>query len=239
MVPGELSSAELAGRTAVVIDVLRAASTIVQALGSGASGIYPVASVEEAIKLANSLGRDDVLLCGEKRCLPIEGFDLGNSPREFTPEVVAGKALVMNTTNGTHALSLAGGAERVLVASFLNLQAVARELAREGADVVVVCAGREGRFTLEDAVCAGVLVDRVEGCADSCEFNDAALAARALAEKFEPGPGMFAGTAAGRMIVEAGLGDDLAVCAEIDRFDLVPVLEDRQIRLLELTSSEV
>jgi hypothetical protein len=121
LTPGEISPSEITDRTVVVIDILRASTTIVEALSAGAKSIYPVASIEEALRLANTFGRDEVLLCGERRCLPIEGFDLGNSPREFTAERVAGKTLVMSTTNGTNVMSLTTGATRVYIASLLNL----------------------------------------------------------------------------------------------------------------------
>ena len=157
----EADGAVLQDHTAVVVDVLRASSTIVAALAAGAHAIYPVVSTEEAIKLATSLGREDALLAGERRGLKVEGFDLGNSPREFTPETVGGKRVVMSTTNGTRALVAVAGAERVLVASFLNLSAVAAACA-DAERLAVVCAGREGRFSIDDAVCAGMLLGRLK-----------------------------------------------------------------------------
>jgi 2-phosphosulfolactate phosphatase len=235
--PGELQGADVAGRTVVVIDVLRATTTIAEAFAAGARAVYPVASVEEAARLASTLGRDEVLLCGERRCLPIEGFDLGNSPREFTSERVAGKALVMSTTNGTYAISLATGAERVITASFANLGAVAAAIAGD-TDVVIVCAGRQGRFALEDAVCAGLLLEALAGPGGSApEGGDAVDAARSLAGSFAPTREMLANTAAGRDLIDAGLGDDLELCARIDRLDLVPVIRDRHIELLETAAA--
>lgn len=230
LTPGEVAPADTADRLVVVIDVLRATSTIVEAIGAGAKAIYPVGSIEEAIRLANSLGRDEVLLCGERKCLPIEGFDLGNSPAEFTAERVAGKTLVMSTTNGTTAMSLAPGAARVLIASPLNLSAVVDEIARADADPVLVCSGRERHFGLEDAVFAGQLAMRVMAARPGeWEQNDGARAAITLAERFSLDAELFASTAAGRGIVAAGLGDDLAFCAQVDRHAVVPVFQDRQI----------
>ena len=127
----------------VVIDVLRATSSMVEALVNGAQGVYPAPSTEEAIKLASSLGREDTILCGEARGLMIEGFDLGNSPQEFSAERVAGKRLVMSTTNGTRAFFLVEDAVRVLACSFMNLSAVAAA-AMEADSIVVVCAGMGG-----------------------------------------------------------------------------------------------
>jgi 2-phosphosulfolactate phosphatase len=232
LTPGEVTPAELAGRTVVVLDVLRATSTIVEALSAGAKAIYPVASIEDALRLANSFGREEVLLCGERRCLPIEGFDLGNSPREFTPDRVAGKTLVMTTTNGTHAMMLAAGAERVLIGSLLNLDAIVEDLASSEEDPAIICAGRERFFAMEDAVCAGAMAARLmEVRPGDWAVNDGAMAAIALAERFGTGVDLFEAVGAGKLLLNANLEADLAVCAERNRRGLVPVLHDRHIML--------
>ncbi|HEX2202339.1 MAG TPA: 2-phosphosulfolactate phosphatase [Longimicrobium sp.] len=231
--PGELLPGDVSERTAVVIDVLRASSTIVEALSAGAKTLYPVPSIEEALRLANTLGREEVLLCGERKCLPIEGFDLGNSPAEFTPERVGGKTLVMSTTNGTATMTAASPAARVVIASWLNLTVVVDDLVRAGGDPVFICAGREGRFGLEDAVCAGKLAAGVMAALsdETWELNDGALAALALAERYDDPEALFRESAAGKQLVDAGLEDDLPFCAQTDRHDVVPVLHDRQITL--------
>src|SRR5690606_35519437 len=232
LTPGELSPADILDRPVVVIDILRATTCIVQALSAGAKSIYPVASIEEALRLANTFGRDDVLLCGERKCLPIEGFDLGNSPREFVRERVAGKTLVMSTTNGTHVISLTGGAERVVIASLLNLKAVVDELARLEAEPVLVCAGRDKHFALEDAACAGLLASRLmEARPGEWTLNDGAQAALALAREFPPEEALFRRTASGRTVESAGLEADLEFCARVDTHDIVPVLHERTITL--------
>lgn len=232
LTPGEVVPGEIAGRTVVVLDVLRATTTIVEALSAGAKAIYPVASIEDALRLANNFGRDEVLLCGERRCLPIEGFDLGNSPREFTPERVAGKTLVMSTTNGTHALTLTAGAARVLIGALVNLDAVVEELVGAEADPVFLCAGRERFFAMEDAVCAGAMAARLmELRPGEWTLNDGARAALALVERFGADEDLFASVRAGKLLLEAGLEADLAVCAERNRHNLVPVLHDRHVTL--------
>jgi 2-phosphosulfolactate phosphatase len=233
LTPGELVPADLADRAVVIIDTLRASSTIVHALAEGAKAIYPVASIEEALRLANTFGRDEVLLCGERRCLPIEGFDLGNSPREFTTARVGGKTLVMSTTNGTAAIAAATGAQRIIIGSPLNLGTVAAELARTGAEPVLLCAGRERRVALEDAATAGLIVQRLmESTPVQWELNDGALAALALAREFGVSARLFATTAGGRSIAEAGLAEDLEFCAQVDLHDLLPVLHERHITVL-------
>lgn len=223
--PGDLSDV-----TAVVLDVIRATSTIVEALANGARAIYPTASTEEAIRLASSLGREDTLLCGERKGLKIEGFDLGNSPREFGSEVVKGKRLVMTTTNGTRAFGACAGADRILAASFLNLSAVAGALG--GTErIALVCAGREDRFSLDDAVCAGHLLRSVRDRGGvELDLDDAGRAALELAGGYPPDAAFLAGTAAGRALVEVGLEADLPFCAQLDRHALVPEMDDGMIR---------
>jgi 2-phosphosulfolactate phosphatase len=232
MTPAEAIPAEVAGRTVVVIDVLRASSSIVEAMASGARTIFPVASIEEAIRLANTLGRDQVLLCGERRSLTIEGFDLGNSPGEFTPARVAGKTLVMTTTNGTSSMAAAGGASRVIVGSLLNLSAVVADLVSSGAEPVFLCSGREGRFGLDDAVTAGTMIAALQDALPDAEWtmNDGARAALALGRAWSGDLlALFADTAAGRQLADAGLEADLAFCAQTDLRDVLPLFHDRSI----------
>ena len=226
----QVDPAVVAGRAAVVIDVIRATSTIAEALANGASAVYPTDSTEDALKLRASLGADDTLLCGERKGLKVEGFDLGNSPREFTCEVVKGKRLVMSTTNGTRAFLAAAGASKVVSASFMNLGAAAAAVAgSEG--VVIICAGKDDDFSLDDVVCAGQVAGRLQelGSGDVV-LNDAALAAVALAERFPPSAEFLGSTAAGMALLDIGLGEDLAVCAQVDRHALVPEMSDRIIR---------
>jgi 2-phosphosulfolactate phosphatase len=234
MTPAEAIPAEVAGRTVVVIDVLRASSSIVEAMASGARTIFPVASIEEAIRLANTLGRDGVLLCGERRRLTIEGFDLGNSPGDFTPERVGGKTLVMTTTNGTASMAAAAGAGRVIVGALLNLDAVVEDLVRTGAEPVFLCSAREGRFGLDDAVTAGRMIGALVEALPKVEWtmNDGARAALALGRAWAgDAEALFAETAAGRQLADVGLEADLAFCAQTNLRDVVPVLQDRSITL--------
>lgn len=219
------------GTTAVVIDVIRATSTIMEALANGARAVYPVASTEEAVQLAASLGREDALLCGERKGVMIEGFDLGNSPREYTSERVAGKHLVMTTTNGTRAFMAVQGADRVLAASFLNISAAVAAV--KGAErLLVVCAGKEDRFSMDDAVCAGMIIRRVlEARGGGGSLNDAGRAAVLLAAGREATVEFLASTAAGAALLEVDLQEDLPFVAQVDRHGLVPEMDDRVIRL--------
>ncbi len=237
--PVAVETSLVEGRVAVVIDVIRATSTMVEALANGARGIFPTVSTEEAVKLASSLGREDALLCGERKGLRVEGFDLGNSPAEFTREVVEDKQLVMSTTNGTRALVAAEDADRILVASFLNLSAVVTAL-REVDELVIVCAGKEDRFSLDDALCAGMLIrklkegegaDLFHAAADGVGMNDGARVALDLARKYSPDAAFLETTAAGAALVEVDLASDLELVAVLDRHPLVPEMKERRIGL--------
>ncbi len=239
----EAESMDMVGKVAVVIDVIRASTVIVEALSRGARAIYPTVATEDAIALAQTLGRDEALLCGERRGLRVDGFDLGNSPRDFSAERVRGKQLVMSTTNGTRSLRACQGARRVFILAFTNVQAVVERvsaLAEEARTlkVVVVCAGKEGRFALDDAVCAGLLIDGLrqsvgEGTAaePTVMLDEGSTVAVHLAEAFPVTEQFLQTTAAGSALMEIGLGEDLAWCARLNQATVVPEMEDRVIRL--------
>ncbi|NNM32574.1 MAG: 2-phosphosulfolactate phosphatase [Gemmatimonadetes bacterium] len=227
--PSNVDDGDVEGRVAVVIDVIRATTCIAEAMANGATTIFPTASIEEATKLGASLDRDRTLLCGERKGVAIDGFDLGNSPAEFTAERVSGKQLVMTTTNGTRAFLSAEDADRILSACFQNLTAVVDAIGTDQ-DLAVVCAGKEDQFSLDDVVCAGHIIRRVmERLPDPPGLNDAAGAALTLAERFEPTAEFLARTAAGQALVQVGLESDLPLCAEVDKHTIVPKMYDRRI----------
>ena len=227
----EVDPSALAGTTVVVVDPIRATTSIVEALAHGAGGIYPTGSTEDAVRLAASLGREDTLLCGERKGIKVEGFDLGNSPGEFTEEAVGGMKLVMSTTNGTRALPTAAEAEREGVCAFANLSAVAAAVSADD-EVIILCAGREDRFAIDDALCAGYVVQKlVEAADEEPDLDDSAQAAKALAEGLTLSRELLEHSAAGRATAEIGLADDLDICSDIDRHDIVPVVHDQAITL--------
>ncbi|MGH7671950.1 MAG: 2-phosphosulfolactate phosphatase, partial [Gemmatimonadales bacterium] len=218
--PLGLNAGDLSGRGVVVIDVLRATSSIVTALASGAKAVVPAATSEEAVRLTANLERDGIVLAGERRMLKIEGFGLGNSPREMTPEAVGGKTVFLSTTNGTPALVVAQGGDPVLVAAALNFSAVAERahavFAQRG-DLVIICAGRERQFALEDAYTAGRLIKAVKKGVRKLALNDAAQVALDLAAQQGGWRDAFAASDAARQLAEVGLGDDVTFCAQPDR----------------------
>lgn len=230
--PLGLNAGDVSGRGVVVIDVLRATSSIVTALAAGAKAVVPAATSEEAVRLTANLERDGIVLAGERRLFKIEGFGLGNSPREMTPEAVGGKTVYLSTTNGTPALVVAQGGDPVLVAAALNFSAVAERahavFAQRG-DLVIICAGREKQFALEDAYTAGRLIKTVKKGVRKLALNDAAQVALDLAAQQGGWRDAFAASDAARQLAEAGLGDDVTFCAQPDRVAVVPVYADRRI----------
>ena len=158
--PGVIGAADMQGRTVVVIDVLRASTTIAVALHHGARAVLPAGSTEEALRIAQNLERDDVVLAGERKSQRIPGFALGNSPSECTPEAVQGKTVVLTTSNGSPALIAAQAAREVIVGAAVNFGAVVercRSQLDQHGDLLILCAGQERRFALEDAFAAGRL----------------------------------------------------------------------------------
>lgn len=155
MLPELVEPGMLVGGVAVVIDVLRASTTIIHALASGANGVLPCETVDEAREVAAGLVAGEALLGGERGGMRIEGFDLDNSPLRYTRHKVAGKTIVFTTTNGTRALRACAAAARVLIGAFVNRAALARVLREDGRPVHLVCAGTEGQLTAEDILFAG------------------------------------------------------------------------------------
>jgi 2-phosphosulfolactate phosphatase len=235
--PSELEIVPVHNRSTVVVDVLRSGSTVATAIHNGARAVVPAASIEEALRIANSIGREDVLLCGERQGIRIEGFDLGNSPAEFSGGVVGDRTIVMTTTNGTNVLTSLSAARAVYVGALVNLTAVAKRLKQDDSEPLIVCAGRGGRVSVEDALCAGLLVeaylkrDRRKGSAKTAaELGDGAVAALALAREHAPVSARFLReTAAGRALEKIGQGGDIKLCGNVDAIPEVPVLRERQI----------
>lgn len=157
----QASACNMHGVTAVVVDVLRATTTMTVALHNGARRIIAVRTPDEAFAIKHS-STDDVLLGGERNADMIAGFDLDNSPRRYSSDIVRGKSIVMTTTNGTQAINACSDAKRILIASFLNVQKTIEQLSDDD-EIVIVCSGTEGHFTMEDGLCAGCIVSHLHG----------------------------------------------------------------------------
>ncbi|MFK8112570.1 MAG: 2-phosphosulfolactate phosphatase [Rubripirellula sp.] len=217
---------------AVVIDVLRATSVMSSALNAGAEQVITCKEVEAAKRFASERSPRP-LLCGERECKPISGFDLGNSPAEYQPPVVAGRTLVMTTTNGTSAIDAATEAAEVITASFLNLSAVVQKLS-VAKNIHLVCAGTNGQITAEDTLLAGAIIAQLNE-AETVEYeDDDSLLALALWEAWfpespavdNPSPKRLSTklreTRGGRNLLRVGYEKDLDRCSAVDTITLVP-----------------
>lgn len=202
--------------TAIVVDVLRATSTIAQALAAGYRRVLSCQEVEEAMALREAEGGG--VLAGERKCVRIPGFDLGNSPQEFLEP--AGETLILTTTNGTRALvAAAESCGRVFAGSLLNLGAVVEAARSAGEDIAIVCAGVLGEFALDDAYCAGRIAELLGGSP-----TDAAEAAMRLRRSFASGEEGLGASQSARNLAAAGLESDISWCARENVLDVVPVL---------------
>jgi 2-phosphosulfolactate phosphatase len=231
LVPELIPAGALAGGVAVVIDVLRATTTIVHALAAGCTAVRPCLEVEEARELAGGMRVGRVLLGGERGGSPLPGFDVGNSPGSLTPQLCRGTTLVLTTTNGTRALLRAADAARVLVAAFVNYSAVCEQLRQDARPVHIVCAGVEGQVSLEDSLLAGALVDYLCQVAE-VQLNDGA---RLAWDCFENHGKVLLGalevSTGGAILRALGYDDDVRAAALVDRFALVPELRRDPLRV--------
>jgi 2-phosphosulfolactate phosphatase len=208
-----LDTAHLRASACAVIDVIRATSTIVTALAHGALGVQPVATVADAFALKE--GHSKALLAGERGGRALPGFDLGNSPEDFTAGRVQGRPILLTTTNGTQALAACRGARAVVAGSLLNLEAVAVRLREIGPPWILVCAGCNGEFGVDDAVVAGALAEALDQDHPLVSLYHSVR--RDLAET-------LLGSAGGRELLKVGLEKDTRFCAQLNLFPIVPTL---------------
>ena len=226
--PGVLST-----RSVVVLDILRATSVIVQALAQGAKEFIPARTVEEAFDVKRRFPPETTFLGGEKDTRPIEGFDLGNSPREYVTEKIRDKRIILRTTNGSQAFHLVSSAREVMVGSFFNVEATARRCVEFGLNLLILPSGDEGTFSLEDTVCGGMIIDRILRIkGKEVTLTDASNAALILFKRFENNlVEVFHLSHHGNKLISLGRDEDLPYCAQTDTISMVPIFKNGVIRL--------
>lgn len=229
-----ISEGDVQDRTVVVIDVLRACSTIVTALDRGARAVMPVLDMAQAGKIASNLDPDVYRLGGERGGERIEGYHLGNSPREYTQKVVEGRDIILNTTNGTRALEQAKEADHLVAACFLNAGRVA-DFVREHADAVtIVCAGRQNRLALEDTLCAGLILDRLWNGDEPYPVTDSAHTAYTLYHTDrEDLDNALRGANHAERLVSKDFDKDLDYCFQVDALPVLPYYTENRLLLYD------
>ncbi|MCM3627337.1 2-phosphosulfolactate phosphatase [Paenibacillus glycanilyticus] len=226
----EASSAQFVHKTAIIIDVLRATSSIITALAAGSSGVVPVETVMEA----RSAQQEGDLLCGERFCKKIPGFDLGNSPDEFLMNAIKDRRVILTTTNGTRAIHKSTKADTVLVAALLNASACSKAAVELRRDVVILCAGSQDEFAIEDGICAGLLLSRMQAiCSAPLEIDDFGLAMLSLYhDRATDIKEAIRSGATGKRLIKLGMSRDIDLCSEIDTYSGVPRLHANGDQLL-------
>ena len=220
-------------KTTVVIDVLRASSTIITALSNGAREVIPVASVDFAVKLSGGMFGGQTLLGGERNTKMIEGFALGNSPFEYSNNVIGNKYIVFYSTNGSKAIVKAKYSENLFVSSFNNLGAVADNLAKLNNDIEILCAGNNNRFSLEDSACAGMLIEEMRKKEVDVELSDSSLAALALYNEFGTNIlEMLKHSEHGKKLLENGFERDLEYCSKYSVTSTIPTFDGNTLKIL-------
>lgn len=238
--PAEIMDDDIRNCIVVVIDVLRSSATITTALANGAREVIPVSTPAEAGELAVRLDKAGSLMGGEREGRQIEGFDLGNSPAEYTEELVAGKTVFFSSTNGTPAILRVKNANRVIIGGFNNLSTVLEYLLHQRKDTMIVCAGRSGQFSLEDFVCAGSMIVGLMGHVTAAEhtYNDAAIAA---AELYRRNMNLLIDVMRrsehGKRLIAIGYAKDLNYCTQLDSHNVLPLYVEGKIRGLKTDAS--
>lgn len=220
-------------KTTVVIDVLRATTTIITALSNGAKEIIPVGSIEFAMKVSGDSFGGHTLLAGERNTKKIDGFTLGNSPLEYSKEIINGKSIVLFTTNGSKAIVKSKYSNQLFIAAFLNVASIAKKLTEECKEVEILCSGNNGLFSFEDSVCAGNLISELKLLIENIEFDDASKTCLLLYEKNKDRIGeMLKETEHGKKLVENGYIDDIEFASQKNIIDIIPYFEKGIIKSL-------
>jgi len=231
--PGSIDELYFTGKTTVVIDVLRASTTIVEALKNGAKDVVPVSKIEFAVKISGGMFGGQTLLCGERNTKKIEGFSLGNSPLEYKKEIVKGKSIVFYSTNGTKAIVKAKYSENLFVCALSNIHAVAEYLVKLGKDCVVLCAGNNNLFSIEDAVCAGAFIQEIINLQAEVTLSDSARGALVLNNSFGKNKlNIFTESEHGKILAKNGFLKDLEFCSTENTTNIVAYYNNSALKAL-------
>lgn len=220
---------KIQGKTAVIIDVLRATSVIVTAINNGCSKVIPVLSMDEAFRYANE-NKLQCILGGERNALKIEGFNCSNSPLEYTKKVISDKTLVITTSNGTRAIRGSENAKNILIGSMINGEAVAKEILKLGEDLVLVNSGTNGEFSMDDFICAGYIIYKIKELQDDLVLTDIASMALMTYDNHKDIFSFIENAFHYKRLKSLGLEEDLKYCFKKDIIDIVPKYKNGEIK---------
>jgi 2-phosphosulfolactate phosphatase len=224
-----ITESKIENKIVVVIDMFRATSVIVTALSNGCKEVIPYLTVEETLEHAKKLNRKDYILGGERRAIKIEGFDLSNSPLEYTETIIKDKAVLMTTTNGTKTLTKSTSAKRILIAAMINAKAVAKRLIEINEDVVIINAGTNGNFSMDDYICSGYIINEMLTEQKNLELTDIAKTANMIYEK-NPDIISYVKEATHYSVMKSlKLDNDIEYCTKKNIIDIVPEYKNKKI----------
>lgn len=217
-------------KVVIVIDILRATSVIITAISNGAKSVIPVTNVEEALKIRNKM--ENVVLGGERKAKKIDGFDLSNSPLEYSKENIQDKNVILTTTNGTKAITRSSSADKVYIGSLLNAKAVARKVYEENKDIVIVLAGTNDKFSIDDFLAAGAIINDI---LEIKEYNltDIAKTSLLLFNTNSDLEELISNAYHYNLLLDLGLHDDIKYCLEKDILNIVPEFKNGIIKNYE------
>jgi len=234
----------LKDKNVIILDVLRATTTMTIALANGAKEIVPTENIATAVRVAK--GSKNSILCGERNGKVVDGFKLGNSPSEYTPEMIKDKALIFSTTNGTHAILKSKFAKNCVIASFLNISAVVEYVNSMDEDFTIICSGKLNDFCLEDAVCAGLILNKLSAGRE-LEMGDSEIAAMNLSNDLamllnvpsqEKLLRMFNMSEHGKYLTSIGFGNDLETASKLDSYPFIPLFKNGVVKFKEMFEGE-
>ena len=230
LLPEEINAKTISDDLVIVIDVLRASSTIVTAFAAGAEKIIPIYNPEEARNRALAIKSSQVLLCGERGGKKLPGFDMGNSPLEYRMTDVKNKTLLLSTTNGVKMLERVRNARKIIVGSFLNIDAVIDYCLADDGKIMLACSGDRGHISLEDTVCAGMILDQISQLSADNDLNDDLLLARELYHIYGHDLlEMMKSSTWGQNLMTMNLTADLVFCAQTNIYHHIPVVKKTEI----------
>ena len=221
------------GKTTVVVDILRASTTIVTALTNGAKEVVPVGTVEFAVKISGGMFGGQTLLGGERNTKKIDGFALGNSPSEYTSKIVGGKTIVFYSTNGSRAIVKAKYSANLFICAFNNIKALATHLKKLNEDVLILCSGNNNFFSLEDSICAGMLTNELINREQKVDLTDSSKGALALYKSLGKNIlKMLSESEHGKLLSNNGHKNDLKDCAELNNTNVIPCYAGNTLKVL-------
>jgi 2-phosphosulfolactate phosphatase len=229
--PSQVDELYFTGKVTVVIDVLRATSTIIEALNNGAKEVIPVNSFEFAVKASGNLFGGNTLLGGERNTKKIDSFNLGNSPLEYSRKVVQGKSIILFTTNGSKAIVKARFSDSLILSSFTNISSAANYLSHINKDVEILCSGRNEGFSIEDTICAGRIILELGKMIDGLVLSDPAKASVVLSNSYGNDiRKILYESEHGNILLTNGFENDIIYCSEVNAIKIIPIYHEGVIK---------